>query len=413
MRFVPRTLTSTLRRALRTFPAILVTGPRQSGKTTLLRHEFGSSHHFVSLERPDIRARALEDPMGFLADHPPPVILDEIQYAPDLLHFVKERIDSDRRPGRWLFTGSQSFPLMQGVTQSLAGRVAVLILEPLSVAEALGKSNRASLDRIVERVFGAARRSQAPKVRAVDLGDWLLRGGYPEPRLNLRVDRSLWFASYVQTYLERDVRDVLRIGDLASFNRFVALVAARTGSILNLSELGRDAGVSGPTARQWLSVLEASELVYLLKPYFRNFGKRIIKSPKLYFLDPGIVTFLLGLHTKEAILRGPSIGALLETAVVCEWLKAFRHRGERPELYFWRSSTGEEVDLVFERNGRLHGVEVKATATPVPKHAAALVGWLALAGEDSRGVLACRTDDRGFLTRGIRTVPWHLAWCGG
>lgn len=205
----------------------------------------------------------------------------------------------------------------------------------------------------------------------------------------------------------------MRVGDLSAFNRFVALVAARTGSILNLSDLGRDAGVSPPTVRQWLSVLEASELVYLLKPYFKNFGKRIVKSPKLYFLDPGIATFLLGFHTSEAILRGPSIGALLETAVVSEWLKALRHRGERPDLYYWRSSSGEEVDLVFERNGRLHGIEVKATATPVPKHGAALERWLALAGENARGVIACRTDEPALLTRGIRIVPWHLGWCGG
>jgi len=409
--FVPRTLTRTLRRALRTFPAALVTGPRQSGKTTLLRHEFGESHRFVSLERPDIRARALEDPLGFLADHPAPVILDEIQYLPQLLHFVKERIDSDRRPGRWLLTGSQSFPLMQGISQTLAGRIAILTLEPLSVAEALGTPSRASIDRIVERVFTPSRKAGDAGI-AVDLGDWLLRGGYPEPRLNPEVDRALWFASYVQTYLERDVRDLVRVGDLSAFNRFVALVAARTGSILNLSELGRDAGVSAPTVRQWLSVLEASELVYLLKPYFKNFGKRIVKSPKLYFLDPGIVTFLLGFHAAEAILQGPSIGPLLETAVVSEWLKALRHRGERPELYYWKSSSGEEVDLVFERNGRLHGIEVKATATPMPKHAAALEKWVALAGENARGVLACRVEEPQALSRRTRVVPWHLAWCG-
>jgi predicted AAA+ superfamily ATPase len=388
-----------------------VTGPRQSGKTTLLRHEFGDSHRFVSLERPDIRARALEDPLAFLADHPAPVILDEIQYVPQLLHFVKERIDSDRRPGRWLLTGSQSFPLMQGISQTLAGRIAILTLEPLSVAEALGTPSRASIDRIVERVFTPSRKAGDAGI-AVDLGDWLLRGGYPEPRLNPEVDRALWFASYVQTYLERDVRDLVRVGDLSAFNRFVALVAARTGSILNLSELGRDAGVSAPTVRQWLSVLEASELVYLLKPYFKNFGKRIVKSPKLYFLDPGIVTFLLGFHAAEAILQGPSIGPLLETAVVSEWLKALRHRGERPELYYWKSSSGEEVDLVFERNGRLHGIEVKATATPMPKHAAALEKWVALAGENARGVLACRVEGPQSLSRRTRVVPWHLAWCG-
>jgi len=413
MAYVPRALAATSRRAMATFPAVLVTGARQCGKTTFLRHEFGKTHRYVSLERPDVRARAAADPVGFLDDHPAPVILDEIQYAPDLLHYVKERIDEDRRPGRWLLSGSQSFTLMRGIRQTLAGRVAVLTLDPLATFEAEGTKPPASLDALLDKVFGegaASRRKRRTAPRRPDLAGWLLRGGYPEPRVDSKVDRQIWFASYVQTYLERDVRDLMRVGDLGGFGRFVALAATRTGSLLNMAEVGREAGVTGPTAKQWLSVLQASHVVHLLPPFHRNLGKRIRKSPKLHFIDPGLASFLLGLHSRDALMQGPALGALVETAVVGEWLKAFRTLGLPASIHFWRSSAGEEVDVVIEHQGRLYGIEVKATATPTPRHADALARWIALAGPKARGVMACRVDAPMSLRPGIRAVPWHLAW---
>ncbi len=408
MRYRPRRLAATLKRALRTFPAALVTGARQSGKTTLLRNEL-SGHPYVSLERPDARARALADPEGFLSDAGAPLVLDEIQYAPVLLHHIKDRIDADRRPGRYVLTGSQTFALMRGVSQSLAGRVAVLSLDPLSAGEAAGTPEATTPGRLLARVFSPGRRSPRPGAPP-DTADWLLRGGYPEPRLNRRVDRELWFASYVQTYLERDVRDLLRVTDLESFRRFLFLAATRTGQLLNLAELGGELGVSAPTVRQWLSVLQTSQVVYLLRPFHRNLGKRIRKSPKLYFMDVGLATFLLGLHTRPAVLQGPSLGPLLETAVVTEWVKAFRGSGLEPPLSFWRASDGREVDLVIEYGGRVHAVEAKATATPVPAHAANLAAFAALAGPGTRTVLACRVDTTVALRPGVRAVPWHLAW---
>lgn len=407
MDFVARTLAETIRRAARTFPAILVTGARQSGKTTLLRHEFGKGHGFASLERPDVRARAQADPVAFLDEQRAPLILDEIQYAPDLLPYIKERIDVDRKPGRFILSGSQSFSLMHGVAQSLAGRVAVVSLDPLSVSEALRAKSPSKVDSLLDRVFG----TEPLEAAVMDLGDWVLRGGYPEPRLDSSVDRALWFSSYVQTYLERDVRDLLQVGDLDAFGRFLALAAARSGALLNMSDLGRDAGVTGPTARRWISVLEASHVVFLLPPYHENFGKRVIKSPKLYFADPGLASFLLGLHTREAILSGPSAGPLAETAVVSEWWKAFRRRGERPPLFFWSTGTGAEVDLLIERNGHLHALEVKATATPTPHHADALARFLEIAKEKrkpARAALACRVERSTALRPGIRAVPWSV-----
>lgn len=408
MAYLPRALAATVRRAAATFPVVLVTGSRQAGKTTLLREEFGGSHAYVSLERPDVRERALADPVAFFEEHPPPLILDEIQQATALLPHLKERVDEDRRPGAWLLTGSQAFGLMSGVSESLAGRVAVLQLDPLSTRETLELASRDPL----EQVFGGGDGAEAGSSRreGLRLDDWLLRGSYPEPRLNELVDRELWFSSYVQTYLERDVRELVQVADLGSFHRFLRLLAGRTGQLLNLAELGRDAGVTAPTARRWLSVLEASQVVHLLQPHHRNFGKRIRKSPKVYWLDPGLPTFLLGLRDREAVLRGPTAGPLAEAAVVSEWLKAFRERGDGTELSFWRSAAGLEVDLVVERDGRLHGVEVKATRTPTPHHADALARWMELAGDGTRGVLACQVEAPTALRPGIRAVPWHLAW---
>jgi predicted AAA+ superfamily ATPase len=225
--------------------------------------------------------------------------------------------------------------------------------------------------------------------------------------LNPAVDRQLWLSGYTQTYLERDVRTLTQVGDLGAFQRFLALVASRTGTLVNLAELGREIGVTAPTARPWLSVLEASEVVFLLPAFHRNYGKRIRKSPKLYFLDPGLASFLMGLHDREAILHGPAMGSLTETAVVAEWVKAFRSRGERPGLWFWRSAE-QEVDIVIERGARLYGLEVKATATPTPGHASSLHRWLELSG--GRGALACRVPSPRTLRPGIRAVPWHLSW---
>ena len=399
MTYLVRALASTVRRAMRTFPAVLVTGPRQTGKTTLLREEFGASHRYVSLELPSVRDIVREDPTGFLADVGPRVILDEIQYTPSLLHHLKEAIDASREPGRWLLTSSQDFALMRGVSQTLAGRVAVLPLDPLSVSEVLGVSTPGDIGELLDGHLAGG------GTLRFDLGDWLFRGAYPEPRLNPDVDRGLWMESYVQTYLERDLRNIEHVGDLETFRAFFSLTCAASGQVLNLTRLARDVGISAPTARRWLNVLVTSRLVHLLPPYHRNFGKRIRKSPKLHILDPGLAGWVLGYRTRAAIMQGPALGALAESAVVSELVKAAGHGGGRAQLFHWQDSSAE-VDVVVEIDGRLYGIEVKATRTPTPRHAAHLARWCELSG--ARGILACRTERSHTLGHGIRAVPWHL-----
>ena len=401
MPYVPRALAATIRRAMRTFPAVLVTGPRQTGKTTLLREEFGVSHRYVSLERPDVRDVARDDPAGFLADAGDRAILDEIQYQPQLLHYIKDEIDARREPGRWLLTGSQDFALMRGVSQTLAGRIAVLHLDPLAVSEVVGAPAPGSLGELLDHHYGGAS-GDAPDV---DLADWLHRGAWPEPRLDPDVDRDLWMQSYVQTYLERDLRNMEQVGDLETFRAFFSLVCASTGQVLNLARLGRDAGVSAPTARRWLNLLVTSRLVLLLPPYHRNFGKRIRKSPKLHVIDPGLASWMLGYRSAGAIMNGPALGALTESAVVSELTKAIHHGGDAARLYHWEGLSAE-VDIVVEVDGELYGIEVKATRTPTPRHADRLAAWCELTG--GRGVLACRTRHARPLGRGIRTAPWYF-----
>ncbi|MEW6363713.1 MAG: ATP-binding protein [Acidobacteriota bacterium] len=361
MSYIQRSLETVIRRAAREFPAVVLTGPRQSGKTTLLKHLFGDDYGYVSLEPPDVHAAAAADPRGFLELHPPPVILDEIHYAAGLLPYVKERIDSQRsKRGQFLLSGSQNLLLMQRVTESLAGRAAVLRLLPLSYSELAGTPDKVLAWEARDRRKGKV------DIAYMDLWRAFLRGGYPELADEPARDISLWHSSYVQTYLERDVRSLRQVGDLTLFQNFLRVLAARSCQLLNLSDVSRDLGVAVNTAKAWLSVLEATHQVIVLRPYFANIGKRLVKTPKVYFTDTGTLCHLSGLRDPEHAAAGPMTGAIFETAVISEIMKRFVHRGLDPEIYFWRTSTGEEVDVVVDAAGRLIPIDVKLSATPRP-----------------------------------------------
>ncbi len=365
--YIARSIEPVLKRAADEFPAVAVTGPRQSGKTTLLQQLFGESHRYVSLEPPDIRAAANADPRAFLEMFRPPVIFDEAQNAPSLFPYIKERIDADRHnAGQYLLTGSQNLSLAEDINESLAGRIAMLCLLPLSRREAEGRP-----DLLLP---WETQRSPAPAGRFTydELWKAFLRGGFPELCAHPKRDVALWHGSYIQTYLERDVRALRHVGDLTGFHSFLQVLAARSGQLLNLTGIARDLGLAVNTIKAWISVLEATYQVFVLRPYHANVGKRLVKTAKVYFTDTGTLCHLAGLRDAGHAASGPMGGAIMETAVLSEIVKASTHRGIAPQVFFWRTLAGTEVDLVMVSDGKLVPIEVKLSATPRPGMAASI-----------------------------------------
>lgn len=334
MRYLPRLLEPRVRAAFRAFPCVVLTGPRRAGKTWLLQRLFRGATYRL-LEDPDLIARVRADPHAFLDDLRPPVVLDEVQHVPELLPYIRARIDRHpRRCGQWVLTGSQDFAMMQGVTESMAGRAAILRLLPMSARE-------------------------SPKVSVI-------RGGYPEV-LARPAAADLWFSSYIQTYLERDVRSVTAVRDLSTFRRFLSILASRHGQLLNKSDIAGPLGVSVPTVTQWLGVLETTSQVIVVPPYFENFGKRLVKSAKVYFTDSGLLCHLLGLASARDLAASPFAGPVFEGFVASEIVKSQVNEGRRGEIYHFRDEQGLEVDFVAPgRDGRPWLVECKASATVTP-----------------------------------------------
>jgi predicted AAA+ superfamily ATPase len=358
VQFFPRAIAKTIERVAASFPALILTGPRQVGKTTILSKSVDAS--YLSFDDPLLRESAIQSPSGFLEINRPPVIFDEIQYAPSLLSHIKMSLDRSNSQGRYFLTGSQQFNLMKGVTDSLAGRIAVLPMLGLSMREL-----RAStlLEPFVpsDAFLSVATEQQVAKVNVWPM---IFRGSLPRLWVDEALDRNIFYASYVKTYIERDVRDLAQIGDELAFLSFMRVVAANTGQALNLEALGREIGISAPTAKRWLSILMATGLVYLLQPYRTNTVKSIVKTPKVYFLETGLAAYLTRWPTWETLEAGAAAGAFFETFVVSEIIKSYYNSGRELPLYYYRDAQKNEIDLIFEIGDTLYPAEIKKTTDP-------------------------------------------------
>jgi predicted AAA+ superfamily ATPase len=379
---IPRTASSTLERLAKGFPVIALTGPRQSGKTTLAKSVF-KDKPYVSLENPDEREFALRDPKRFLQRFPSGAILDEVQRCPELLSWLQGWVDERGIMGDFVLTGSAQFDLLAGITQTLAGRVGRVELLPLSAAELLAAS-------------------KAPS----DLNATLFQGGYPA-----LYDRDIappdWFANYIATYLERDVRQLIAVRDLTQFQTFVKMCAARTGQLLNLSSLGADCGITAVTAKQWLSVLQASYIVTLLQPHHRNFGKRLVKTPKLYFCDVGLAAWLLGIRDASTLNTHAARGALFETYVISELMKQRLNAGQALDLYFWRDHVGHEVDVLIESGQGLQALEIKSGTTYASDWTDGLKKWQKYAGDEGIQPSLVYGGDASYAREGLHVWGWQ------
>jgi len=404
--YINRLIEKTVISALKTFPVVLLTGVRQSGKTTILKHLFTDTFNYVSLDELDIRELAINDPREFINRFKFPLIIDEIQNAIQLLPYIKALVDRNRENGQFIITGSQHFPLMKNVSETLAGRVAILNLYPFMIEEMVG--NYIAEEKNIEnflRIISSKETFEHPKI---DLSHLLLQGGYPQLFINQEISRNLWFSSYIQTYLDRDIRGNIKNENINDFERFLKLVASRTAQELNYSTLSRDIGLSVPTIKSWISLLQASSIVYLLQPYYKNFGKRIIKSPKLYFIDSGLASYLVGLQTQEHLINGPMGGALFETFVITNLLKRFSALDINFSLYYWKSISGIEVDLLIEYNNKLFPAEIKLTSTIHKNHYKSLLDWIRYSKQDiDFALLVTNSPIIGKITDSIYSCNWQ------
>ena len=405
----PRHAASTVLRASAQFRVLLVTGARQVGKTHLLRALAGPERSYVTLDDPLQLRLAREDPALFLQAHMPPVLIDELQYAPQLLPPLKQIVDEGGRPGDWWLTGSQPFHLMQGVSESLAGRVAVLALPGLSRREALRMPAPPPFAPGPEWFAAMTAGAGAPDtLNGVFQRIW--RGSYPALVAQPALDRDLFYASYVQTYLQRDVRDLAQVGDLTVFLRFVRAAAARTAQLLNIADLARDADVAPNTGKHWLSILEASGIVHLVQPWHNNLTKRLVKTPKLYFHDTGLAAWLTQWSSPATLEAGAMSGAIFETWVVGEILKSRLNVGVQTPLHYFRNKDQREVDLLIEADGLLHPVEIKKSASPGRDALAGILSLHGLGVPLAPGAVVCMVPQAIALSREPQVIAWPAGW---
>ncbi|MDF1654168.1 MAG: ATP-binding protein [Coxiellaceae bacterium] len=401
--YIQRSLAAAIKEASSTFRVILLTGPRQVGKTTLLEHIEKGQRSYVTLDDMNQRMAAKQDPAGFIERLQLPVLIDEVQYAPELFPYIKIKVDQDKQPGQFWLTGSQQFEMMGQVTESLAGRIAILKLQGLSLAEEQGRYNEKPFLPTLGVLKARQKDTDVLGLTAVFEKIW--RGSYPDVVKSQGKHWQRFYESYVSTYVQRDIRDLLQIQDQTVFHKFMQIVAARTGQLINYSDVARDVGVSEPTIKTWLNVLHATGIVYLLQPYFNNQTKRLIKTPKLYFMDTGLCCFLTGWLNADVLERGAMSGAILETYVISEVIKSYINAGQTPRLYFYRDKDKREIDLLIEENGTLYPVEIEKASTVKPGALKAFEVLNQLNIPVGQGAVICMSNAWVPLSKTIDLIP--------
>jgi len=401
---IKRTLQKTVEEASKSFPVLLITGPRQVGKTTLLEMVADKKRKYVTLDDLEQRKLAKTDPAMFLQVNQPPLIIDEIQYAPELFSYIKMYVDTTKEAGAFWLTGSQKFHLMKNITETLAGRVAILDLLGFSYQEKI--KNADDIPFLPTTEWIETKRSIKAKALTVnEVYELIYQGSFPKLVTDKNVSRDLFYKSYIQTYIERDVKDLTKIGNEIAFYNFLVAMAARTGQLINFSDIARDVDVDLKTAKSWASILEASGLIKFLQPYYNNITKRIIKKPKMYFLDTGLCTYLTGWDSPKTLENGAMNGAIFETYVFAEILNSYWNNGKEPNIYFYRDKDQKEIDFVFEANGKLYPIEVKKTATPSLANIKAFPVLESLKKPIGEGAVICLYKDLFPLNRNVNLIP--------
>lgn len=398
---IPRHISKQILKFSKQYPIVALVGPRQSGKTTLARALF-ADYKYVSLENLDLRHYAFTDPRGFLAEFGPYVILDEVQRVPELFAYLQEKVDFDPSPAQYILTGSSQFLLVEKITQSLAGRIITFKLYPLTFTELFYYPE--DLDYL--SVY-RTRHAKRPKVDHQQLWKILFTGFFPRIH-DRQLDSYKWYENYVLTYVERDIRSLLQVRNLRTFETFLKLCASLSGQLLNYASLSNSLGITVPTVKEWVSILEASGLIFILPPYFENFSKRVVKTPKLYFSDPGLLCHLLSIRNEEQLRTHPLLGHIFETFIVSECYKRFYNLGEIPSLYFWRDQSGSEIDLLIY-DGRVgYPIEIKLSQTLHPDFPTSIGRWLEIKNNTAtEGAVIYCGDHAAFTKTSVKAVPWY------
>ena len=401
---IKRTLQKTIEDTSKSFPVILITGPRQVGKTTLLEMISEKDRKYVTLDDLEQRKLAKTDPALFLQVNQPPLIIDEIQYAPELFSYIKMYVDKNKTSGAFWLTGSQKFHLMKNITETLAGRVAILDLLGISYQEKIDNAEDIPFLPSAEWIENK-KKGDGSALTVNEVYELIYQGSFPKLLVDANVSRDIFYKSYIQTYIERDVKDITKIGNEITFYNFLIAMAARTGQLINYTDIARDIDIDVKTAKAWASILEASGLIKFLQPYYNNITKRIIKTPKMYFLDTGLCTYLTGWDSPKTLESGAMNGAIFETYVFAEILKSYWNNGKSPNIYFYRDKDQREIDFVFEYNGKLYPVEVKKTATPSLASIKSFSVLENLKKPIGEGAVICLYKELFPLNRDVNLIP--------